>query len=118
MIYYNHPGGGIVFSVGSITFGGSLVADWRIQQILRNAAAEACADCPTVTVVGPPNVAQNLVLRVRGRYGKTYLIQGARDPRPNLWQTAATVLLDSNVTKSVTLRVTGDRSFYRAVQVP
>ena len=27
MVYYEHPGGGFVFSVGSITFGGSLVVD-------------------------------------------------------------------------------------------
>jgi hypothetical protein len=36
MVYYNHPGGGFVFSVGSVTFGGSLVVDARIQQIMRN----------------------------------------------------------------------------------
>jgi hypothetical protein len=34
-------GGGIVFSAGSITFGGSLVVDEKIQQIVRNALAEA-----------------------------------------------------------------------------
>jgi len=118
MIYYNHPAGGIVFSVGSITFGGSLVADWRIQQILRNAVAEACADCPTLTVLGPPTVAMNLVVRLRGRYGKSYRIESSRDPRPNSWQTVATVSLDSDVVKSVNLRLTGDRLFYRAVQAP
>jgi hypothetical protein len=36
MVYYQHPGGGAVFSVGSITFGGSLVVDRKIQQIVRN----------------------------------------------------------------------------------
>jgi len=41
MVYYAHPGGGFVFSAGSITFGGSLVVDPKIQQIVRNALAEA-----------------------------------------------------------------------------
>jgi hypothetical protein len=40
MVYYTHPGGGFVFSVGSMTFGGSLVVDDRIQRILRNALDE------------------------------------------------------------------------------
>jgi hypothetical protein len=37
MVYYRHPGGGSVFSVGSITFGGSLIVDPMLQQIVRNA---------------------------------------------------------------------------------
>jgi hypothetical protein len=41
MVYYTHPGGGFVFSVGSMTFGGSLVVDDKIQRILRN-ALDAC----------------------------------------------------------------------------
>ena len=31
MTYYDHPGGGGVFSVGSIAFGGSLVVDGFLQ---------------------------------------------------------------------------------------
>lgn len=41
MVYYDHPGGGFVFSVGSITFGGSLVVDSAIQQIMRNVLTKA-----------------------------------------------------------------------------
>jgi hypothetical protein len=41
MTYYRHHGGGIVFSVGSITFGGSLPVDPKIQQIVRNALSQA-----------------------------------------------------------------------------
>ena len=41
MTFYRHAGGGIVFSAGSLTFGGSLVVDPAIQQIVRNALAEA-----------------------------------------------------------------------------
>jgi hypothetical protein len=41
MTYYDHPGGGFVFSVGSITFGGSLVVDPVIQRIMRNVLTRA-----------------------------------------------------------------------------
>lgn len=41
MVFYRHPGGGLVLSAGSLTFGGSLPVDAAIQQILRNALAEA-----------------------------------------------------------------------------
>lgn len=34
--FYQHPGGGSVFAAGSITFGGSLVIDPQLQQLLRN----------------------------------------------------------------------------------
>lgn len=36
MVYYDHPGGGGVFSTGSIAFGGSLVLDTKLQHIVRN----------------------------------------------------------------------------------
>jgi hypothetical protein len=39
MTYYEHPGGGIVFCASSLTFGGSLVIDPTIQQIMRNVMA-------------------------------------------------------------------------------
>lgn len=41
MTYYDHPGGGFVFSVGSITFGGALVVDSFMQQLMRNVMARA-----------------------------------------------------------------------------
>ena len=34
--YYDHPGGGGVFAVGSIAFGGSLVGDPALQRVVRN----------------------------------------------------------------------------------
>jgi hypothetical protein len=40
MTYYDHPGGGFVFSVGSMSFGGSLVVDEKLQQIVRNILEE------------------------------------------------------------------------------
>ncbi|MEK5444568.1 N,N-dimethylformamidase beta subunit family domain-containing protein [Fredinandcohnia sp. FSL W7-1320] len=36
MIYYDHPGGGGVFSVGSITFGGSLIIDPTLSTMVNN----------------------------------------------------------------------------------
>jgi hypothetical protein len=41
MIYYPRNGGGFVFAVGSITFGGSLVIDSQLQQVVRNVLSEA-----------------------------------------------------------------------------
>ncbi|WP_394555173.1 N,N-dimethylformamidase beta subunit family domain-containing protein [Agromyces sp. MMS24-JH15] len=41
MVSYDHPGGGFVFSVGSLTFGGSLVVDATIQQVMRNVLERA-----------------------------------------------------------------------------
>jgi hypothetical protein len=41
MTLYNHPGGGFVFSAGSITFGGSLVTDEALRHILLNVFARA-----------------------------------------------------------------------------
>jgi len=41
MTYYDHRGGGFVFSAGSITFCGSLVKDTDIQLIIRNVLARA-----------------------------------------------------------------------------
>jgi hypothetical protein len=41
LVFYRHTGGGFVLSAGSLTFGGSLVVDPAIQQIVRNALAEA-----------------------------------------------------------------------------
>ena len=41
MVTYRHPAGGLVLSVGSLTFGGSLPVDPAIQQLLRNALADA-----------------------------------------------------------------------------
>jgi hypothetical protein len=41
MVFYEHTGGGIVFSVGSLSFGGSLVVDSTIQQLMRNVLTRA-----------------------------------------------------------------------------
>jgi hypothetical protein len=41
MTYYQHPGGGFVFSVGSLCFTGALADDTVLQRIVSN-ALEAC----------------------------------------------------------------------------
>jgi N,N-dimethylformamidase len=41
MTYYDTPAGGWVFAAGSLTFGGSLVQDPRLQAMVRNAIDEA-----------------------------------------------------------------------------
>jgi len=46
MTYYRHAGGGIVLSVGSINFGGSLAVEPRLQQVVRNALPEPGAVGP------------------------------------------------------------------------
>jgi hypothetical protein len=40
MIYYDHPGGGGVFSVGSITLGGSLAVDADLSKMVNNVLNE------------------------------------------------------------------------------
>ncbi|WHX40267.1 cell wall-binding repeat-containing protein [Mesobacillus sp. AQ2] len=40
MVYYDHPGGGGVFSTGSITFGGSLAVDAKLTRIVNNVLGE------------------------------------------------------------------------------
>ncbi len=41
MVYYRHPGGGIVFSVGSLTFTGNLADDPTVQRIVANVLDDA-----------------------------------------------------------------------------
>ena len=43
MTFYDHPGGGGVFSVGSISFGGSMIGDPALRQIVRNVLTESGA---------------------------------------------------------------------------
>jgi hypothetical protein len=41
MTYYDHPGGGFVFSAGSLTFGGSLVVDPVLSGLVGNVLQRA-----------------------------------------------------------------------------
>ena len=55
MTYYEHPAGGGVFSAGSLSFGGSLVVDAVLQQVVRNVLDEFLARTSDVApvVIGP-----------------------------------------------------------------
>lgn len=44
MVYYDHPGGGGVFSVGSITFGGSLAVDKDLKTMVNNVLERFLSD--------------------------------------------------------------------------
>jgi hypothetical protein len=43
MTYYDTAAGGFVFAAGSLTFGGSLVEDPKLQAIVRNVLDECLA---------------------------------------------------------------------------
>lgn len=45
MIYYDHPGGGGVFGAPTVAFGGSVMVDATVAQILRNVLDRFLADC-------------------------------------------------------------------------
>jgi hypothetical protein len=40
MTYYDTAAGGFVFAAGSLTFGGSLAVDTKLQQVLQNVLSE------------------------------------------------------------------------------
>ena len=44
MTYYDHPGGGFVFAVGSLCFTGSLVQDVHLPTIVKNALDKALGE--------------------------------------------------------------------------
>jgi hypothetical protein len=53
--YYEHPGGGGVFSAGSLSFGGALVVDTLLQHVVRNVLDEFFTHTTAVTpeLAGP-----------------------------------------------------------------
>jgi hypothetical protein len=52
MTYYDHPGGGFVFSAGSLTFGGSLVVDPVLSALVSNVLNRAGVGADDVPPVG------------------------------------------------------------------
>jgi hypothetical protein len=62
--YYAHPGGGGVFSAGSLSFGGSLVVDTLLQHVVRNVLDEFLA---RTTGVAPGPVAPIVRILEPGR---------------------------------------------------
>ncbi len=79
MVYYEHAAGGFVFSAGSMTFGGSLVVDDKIQTIVANAIDEAI-------VVGnwPGLWTADIDAAVNWGNGKVYFFKGGEYIRYNI----------------------------------
>jgi hypothetical protein len=116
MTYYPHPGGGFVFSVGSISFGGSLVVDSSLQQILRNALAEAFIKTPRLSVVPLSRTIGQISLR--GRFGAAYAIQASPNLRSGSWVTVANLILNDSLVKTLDISFNTGGRFYRAVLQP
>src|SRR5262249_4212479 len=109
-------GGGIVFSAGSLTFGGSLVVDSRIQQIVRNALSEAFVETPRLSIARHSSAVATISLR--GRLGLRYVLQGSPTLASGSWEDIAVLDLRNSVVERLDVPVSRDRYFYRAVQVP
>ena len=62
--YYDHPGGGHVLSIGSITAGGSLVIDAVLQQMLRNSLRPSRSPVPAMSPLARSVLAVALGLSV------------------------------------------------------
>jgi hypothetical protein len=116
MTYYPHRGGGWVFSVGSITFGGSLVVDSRLQQILRNALEDAMAEAPSLTLRRGP--AGTTLAQVRGRFGASYQLQHTANWPSSPWTPLADLTLNTNLTATLTLELNEPQTFLRLLQLP
>jgi hypothetical protein len=115
MIYYLPPGGGIVFSVGSISFGGSLVVDGTLQQILRNALTEALSPPPNLNLVGM--TASSIQLSLRGRPGGQYSIQSCNQLGADTWH-SVTSMNGNGTVQTLSLPQTENQQFYRAILQP
>ncbi len=63
MTCYDTPAGGIVFSAGSLSFGGSLVIDPVLQQVVRNVLQRAAAGPAAVGDEAPSSLAGRLASR-------------------------------------------------------
>ena len=115
MTYYAHPAGGFVFGTGSISFGGSLVVDPALQQIVSNALNEALADPPQLKLASiSGGWAQ---LKIRGRPSMHYLIQQSTDLNSTNWEDIA-LLLGDGTTQTVLTPCPANAAFYRSVPKP
>jgi hypothetical protein len=76
MTYYDHPGGGFVFSTGSISFVGSLIIDSQIQTIVSNALNHARARGNLLFYNASMGVGATAVLNRAGTYKSVSQISG------------------------------------------
>lgn len=115
MTYYAHPAGGFVFGAGSISFGGSLVVDARLQQIVSNALNEALADPPQLKLSSTTGGWAQLNLR--GRPSMNYLVQQSTNLFSPNWQDVE-LLAGDGTTQTVLTPCPANAAFYRAVLKP
>ena len=117
MCYYPHPSGGFVFSVGSITFGGMLVVDPQLQQLLRNVVKEALTPAPSIlSFISPATGQYNL--RFHGRPGALYGIEGSVHMGTD-WTEIVNVPLTDAQDEYTSIAINGNpRYFYRVKRKP
>ena len=116
MVYFPHQGGGFVFSVGSISFGGSLVVDPILQRLVRNVVEEAFLPPPRLEVGTLASPQDLLALYLRPRFNMTYSIQGS-STLGGPWQ-SITNLTGNGRTQAVTIPLTDGSRFFRAEPMP
>ncbi|MSU57698.1 MAG: hypothetical protein EXS35_05870 [Pedosphaera sp.] len=112
MSYFPHPAGGLVFSVGSITFGGMLMKEPGLAQLMRNVLAEACTNSASTITIAPgagPNIYN---LSFHRHPGAVVVVQQSKDllDWSDLYQVDSSSDLDL-----ITLPITADQTkrFYR-----
>ncbi|HXJ61423.1 MAG TPA: N,N-dimethylformamidase beta subunit family domain-containing protein [Verrucomicrobiae bacterium] len=116
MTYYPHPGGGFLFSVGSLTFGGSLVVDGQLLQILRNALDDALSGAPRLTLRRGPG--QTSSAQIRGRAGASYQLQRADSLSDLNWLPFATVTLENTLSIELLIENSSSQMFLRMQLAP
>ncbi len=82
MTYYRHPGGGGVFAAGSLSFGGSLVIDPVLQQVVRNVLDEFLDPLSAVAPGVPGSVKAPAIEMVRPNPFTASTAFRCRLPRP------------------------------------
>jgi hypothetical protein len=112
MVHYVHPGGGFVFSAGSLSFGGSLAVDSRIQQIVRNALTQGLAlPRPRPVLYGAQYLGNTFSFWFDTVSGGSYVIQ-YKDSLAAAWNDLQTIPGDGTPKQATDLTSMANR-FYR-----
>jgi hypothetical protein len=114
MVYYPNPGGGLVFSVGSLAFAGSLAVDARIQQIVRNALTQALAlPRPRPILYNPQRLGGTFSFSFDTVSGLSYVVQSKDTLSAATWNTLQTIPGDGNEKIATDSSASGGQRFYR-----
>ena len=112
MIYYPHPGGGFVFSVGSLTFGGMLAVDPQLQTLMRNVLREACTPSPSILSFTASSPGKYLI-KFHGHPGGSFRVQGT-SVLSDFWDDLQDYNLSADSDEATFSRVSGvPRYFFR-----